>query len=236
MKLDLKEMLTAGLHFGHLKRNWHPKMSPYIHSVRNGRCIIDLIETQAGLEQALEAIQLAASKNHKILFVGTKPQVRIIVQEAAQTVDMPYVTYRWVGGMLTNFNTISVQIKKLAKLEKQLASGELASRYSKLEVQNYQKQIDNLNQLYGGLKDMASRPDMVFISDMKINEIAVSEAHKLGIPIVAIADTNVDPSMADYVIPANDDALTSLQFIVDSIIQAIKAGRQQAPAKVAPSE
>ena len=140
---------------------------------------------------------------------------------------MPYVTNRWVGGMLTNYATISIQIKKLQDLERRMASGELANRYSKLEVLGFQKQIKSLNFLYGGIKEMSSRPGMVFITDMMANSIAVTEANKLKIPIVALADTNADPRLAAYPIFANDDALNSLQIITDFIVQAVKDGQRQ---------
>ena len=225
--IDLKKMLAAGVHFGHFKRRWHPNIAPYLHGVRNGRCIIDLILTKKALEEALPVVSRIVAENKTVLFVGTKHHAQKIIQEAAKSVDMPYVTYRWVGGMLTNYSTISVQIKKLKSLEKKLASGELANKYSKLEVQNYQRQIDGLNLLYGGIKEMGIRPGMVFVSDMLTNAIAVTEANKLGIPLVALADTNVDPTKATYPIPANDDALQSLKMVTGFIVQAIKRGQDQ---------
>lgn len=227
IEIDLKKMLVAGVHFGHFKKRWHPNIAPYIHSVRNGRCVIDLTLTKSALQAALPAVSQIVSENKKILFVGTKRQAQDIIKKAALEVEMPYVTYRWVGGMLTNHSTISVQIKKLKDLERRLTSGELANKYNKLEVQNFQKQIDRLNLLYGGIKEMGLRPGMVFVSDMQSNAIAVTEANKLGIPVVALADTNVDPTKATYPIPANDDALQSLQIITDLLVQAVKHGKRQ---------
>ncbi len=232
--IDLKKMLAAGVHFGHFKRRWHPKVAPYIHSVRGRRCIIDLTLTKAALEEALPAISRVVAENKTVLFVGTKYQAQAIIKEAALSVGMPYVTYRWVGGMLTNYSTISVQIKKLKNLEKKLASGELADKYNKLEVQNYQHQIDGLNLLYGGIKDMGIRPGIIFVSDMQTNAIAVAEANKLGVPLVALADTNVDPTLATYPIPANDDALQSLKMMTDLVVQAVKAGQAQIKSEPAP--
>ena len=228
IEIDLKKMLSAGVHFGHYKRRWHPNIIPYVHSVRNGRCVIDLTLTKAALEVALPAVSEVAASNKTILFVGTKRQAQDIVKKAAESVNMPYVTYRWVGGMLTNHSTISVQIKKLKDLEKRLASGELANKYNKLEVQKYQRQIDSLNLVYGGIKDMGIRPGMVFVSDMKVNAIAVTEANKLGLPLLALADTNVDPTLATYPIPANDDALQSLHMMIDLIVRAIRRGQSRA--------
>lgn len=225
--IDLKKMLEAGVHFGHYKRRWHPKVARYVHSVKNGRCIIDLTLTKQALEEALPIISETVAANRSVLFVGTKRQAKAIVKEAAESVDMPYVTHRWVGGMLTNNATIGVQIKKLKDLERRMASGELADKYNKLEVLNYQRQIDSLNLLYGGIKDMDKRPGLVFVSDMHVNFIAVAEANKLGIPLVAIADTNVDPTGATYPIPANDDALQSLQLIVDLVVVAVKDGQSK---------
>lgn len=231
INIDLKQLFTAGVHFGHFKSRWHPNMKSHIHSVRSGRCIINLESTKQALEQALPAVSQVASEGKNVLFVGTKRQTKKIVQTAAESVDMPYVVNRWVGGMLTNYQTINVQIKKLKNLERRMASGELSNKYNKLEVLKYQKQIDNLNNFYGGIKEMALRPAMVFITDMQVNAIAVTEANKLKIPIVAMADTNVDPTLATYPIPANDDALRSLETIVDFIIQAIRFGRSQIKAE-----
>ena len=225
IEIDLKRLLAAGVHFGHYKRRWHPAVAPYIHSVRNGRCIIDLTLTKQALEEALPAISDIVAGGKSILFVGTKYQAKEIVKEAAESVGMPYVTHRWVGGMLTNYTTIGIQIKKLKDLEKKMASGELASKYNKLEVQNYQHEIDGLNLLYGGIKEMGLLPGMVFVSDMQTNAIAVAEANKLGLPLVALADTNVDPRLATHPIPANDDALQSLQLLVDLVVKAVKAGQ-----------
>ena len=227
IELDLKEMLAVGLHFGHFQRRWHPNIAPYVHSVRGGRCIMDLTLTKQALEKALPAISRVVAEGRAVLLVGTKRQAREIIKRAATIVSMPYVTQRWVGGMLTNHSTIGIQIKKLKDLEKRMASGELASKYNKLEVQNYQKEIDALELLYGGIREMGLRPGLVFVTDMQVNAIAVAEANKLGIPLVAIADSNVDPKLATYPIPANDDALQSLEYIVNLVVRAIKAGQGQ---------
>ena len=225
--IDLKEMLAAGLHFGHFQRRWHPNIAPYVHSVRAGRCIMDLTLTKQALEKALPVISRVAAEGRTVLLVGTKRQAQEIVKRAAESVSMPYVTHRWVGGMLTNHATIGIQIKKLKDLERRMASGELANKYNKLEVQNHQKEIDALELLYGGIRGMGLRPGLVFVTDMQVNAIAVAEANKLGIPLVTIADSNVNPKLATYPIPANDDALQSLEYIVNLVVQAIKAGQRQ---------
>ncbi|MCY4010597.1 MAG: 30S ribosomal protein S2 [Candidatus Saccharibacteria bacterium] len=227
VNLDLNQMFEAGVHFGHFKRRWHPNMSNFIHSIHNGRCIIDLTATKQALEEILPIITAAVSQGNKVLMVGTKRQTKSLIEETASALSMPYVTNRWVGGMLTNNATINIRIKKLKDLEQKMASGELVSKYNKLEVQNYQKTIDNLNRLYGGIKEMNKLPGLVFITDMQTNAIAVTEANKLNIPIVALADTNVDPTLATYPIPANDDALRSLELIINLISEAIKTGQNQ---------
>ena len=227
IKLEIEAFLAAGVHFGHSTSRWHPRMAPYIHSKQAGRCIIDLAQTIAALEAALPVISDTIAQGKKVLFVGTKLQAQSIVKQVAQSVDMPFVTHRWMGGMLTNQRTINIQIKKLKELEKQMESGELAHKYSKLEVQKYQKQIDQLNHLYGGIKDLTSLPGLVYVTDMRTNVIAINEARKLNLPIVAIADSNVDPTLVSHPIPGNDDALKSLQLITGLVAQAISQAQGQ---------
>ncbi len=223
--VDIKKLLEAGAHFGHKTSRWHPKMAPYIHSKREGTHIIDLTKTVEGLENALAFVSKTASEGRQILFVGTKRQAKEIVEAAAKEADMPYVTERWLGGMLTNQATIGGRIKHLKDLEVRMASGALEAKYNKLEVQRFQEEIDQMNFLYGGIKHMAARPGAVFVVDV-INEVnAIREAKKLGIKIIAICDTNVDPSLVDYPIPANDDAIKTIQLIVDYLKAAIAAGK-----------
>ena len=223
--VDIKALLEAGVHFGHKTSRWHPKMAPYIHSKREGTHIIDLTKTVEGLENALAFVSKTASEGRQILFVGTKRQAKEIVEAAAKEADMPYVTERWLGGMLTNQATIGGRIKHLKDLEVRMASGALEAKYNKLEVQRFQEEIDQMNFLYGGIKHMAARPGAVFVVDV-INEVnAIREAKKLGIKIIAICDTNVDPSLVDYPIPANDDAIKTIQLIVDYLKAAIAAGK-----------
>lgn len=223
--VDIKALLEAGAHFGHKTSRWHPKMAPYIHSKRGENHIIDLNYTVEGLEKALEFIQAQASKGGQVLFVSTKRQAKDIVRTAAEKVGMPYVTERWLGGMLTNRNTISVRIKHLKDLEAKMASGELAARYNKLEVQRFQEEIDVMNKKFGGIKELHAKPAAVFVVDMIEDDNAVREATKLGIPVVAIADTNTDPTLVQYPIPSNDDAVKAIQLICDYVVSAIESGK-----------
>ena len=225
VKADIKELLAAGAHFGHKTSRWHPKMAPYIHSKRNGAHIINLEKTVDALDEALPEITKLAAKGKKILFVGTKKQLKDLVKTAAEEAEMPYVTVRWVGGMLTNVDTVNKQIRKLKNLEKRMASGELEKRYNKLEVQRFQEEIDMLNERYGGIKDMNKQPVAVIVTDMIQDKNAIKEAKTLGIPVFAIADTNVDPTVVEYPIPANDDAIKSVQTILDYFVAAIKDGK-----------
>ena len=214
VKVDIKQLLESGVHFGHKTSRWHPKMAPYIHSKRQDSHIIDLTKTVEALEKALPAITDVAKKGRKVLFVGTKKQLKDATREVAESVNQPYVTERWVGGMLTNSGTINQQIKKLKNLEKRMASGELEKRYSKLEVQRYAEEIEALNTKYGGIKDLMGRPGILFVTDAIADVNAIREAKTLGIPVAAIVDTNVNPEGIDYVIPANDDAITGVDLFL----------------------
>src|SRR5487761_1782501 len=193
--VDIKKLLEAGAHFGHQSSRWHPKMAPYIHSKRNGGHIIDLTKTVEGLEKALAFLSQTAEAGKQILFVGTKRQAKDIIKKLAVDTSMPYVTERWLGGMLTNWNTIGGRVKHLQDLENRMASGELANKYNKLEVQRFQEEIDQMNILYGGIKELNKKPGAMFVIDIVADANAVREARKLNIPIVAIVDTNADPSL-----------------------------------------
>jgi small subunit ribosomal protein S2 len=225
--VDIKKLLEAGAHFGHKTDRWHPKMAQYIHSKRGGTHIIDLAKTVEGLDVALAFLTKTAAAGKQVLLVGTKRQAQDIIKKAAVETDMPYVTERWLGGMLTNWNTIGGRVKHLQDLENRMASGELANKYNKLEVQRFQEEIEQMNVLYGGVKELNSRPGAIFIVDIVNDVNAVREAKKLGIPIVAIVDTNADPSQATYPIPANDDAIKTIQLIVDYVQAAIQSGKAQ---------
>ena len=222
--VDIKALLAAGAHFGHKTSRWHPKMAQYIHSKRAGSHIIDLTKTVEGLEEALPFITKLVSNGKQVLFVGTKRQAKDIVRQAADDVKMPFVTERWMGGMLTNVQTVSTRIKHLKSLETKMASGELANRYNKLEVQRFQEEIDDLNYKYGGIKDLNGQPGAMFVVDVVAEENAINEAKRLGIPVVAIVDSNANPDKIDYIIPANDDAIKSIQLIIDYVKAAVEEG------------
>jgi small subunit ribosomal protein S2 len=222
--VDIKALLASGAHFGHQTSRWHPKMGQFIHSKRAGSHIIDLTKTVEGLEKALPFLTRVVGSGKQVLFVGTKRQAKDIVRAAAEEVKMPFVTDRWMGGLLTNTGTVSGRIKHLKLLETRMASGELANRYNKLEVQRFQEEIDNLNFKYGGIKDMNGIPGAMFVVDVVTEENAVKEARRLGIPVVGIVDSNANPTPIDFVIPANDDAIKAIQLLVDYVKQAVAEG------------
>lgn len=223
--VDIKKLLEAGAHFGHKTSRWHPKMAPYIHSKREGTYIIDLTKTVTMLETALNFIEKTSEAGKQVLIVGTKRQAREIAVKLAEDTKMPYVTERWLGGMLTNKNTIGGRVKYLKDLEAKMESGALASKYNKLELQHYQEEIDEMNHLYGGIKNMAVLPGALVVFDVVIDQNAVKEAIKLKIPVVGLTDTNADPSDISYPVPANDDAIKTLQLIADYVKQAIELGK-----------
>lgn len=222
VKIDMKALLEAGAHFGHKTSRWHPKMAPYIHSKRQEAHIINLEKTVAALELALPEVTKLVKSGKKILFVGTKKQMKEVVKSAAESVKMPYVTVRWVGGTLTNVETINKQIKKLRDLERRMDSGELENRYSKLEVQRFQEEINLLNERYGGIKDLSERPAAVIVIDAIQDKNAIKEAQTLGLPVFALTDTNVDPTGIDFVIPSNDDSVKATTLILSYFVEAIK--------------
>ena len=202
-------------------------MAPYIHSKRQESHIIDLVKTVEGLDAALPFLTSVVASGKKVLLVGTKKQAKDIVKTAAERVNQPYVTERWIGGMLTNRSTISAQIKKLKDLEKRMASGELEKRYNKLEVQRFQEEIDNLTMKYGGIKDLAGKPGALVVTDVITDANAVREAKTLGVPVVGFVDTNANPEGIDYVIPANDDAIKGIQLLLDYVTEAIAEGAKK---------
>ena len=199
-------------------------MAKYIYGKKDGIHIINLDQTVAQLDRASDFLKEVAGRGRQVLFVGTRKQTKEIVKSAAESVGMPCVTERWLGGMLTNQHTIVSQIKKLKLLEKRMASGELANRYSKLEVQRIQEEIDTLNTRYGGIKEMRGKPGAIVVLDAVTDRNAITEAQKLRVPVVAVCDSNANPTGIDYVIPANDDALAGLRLIVSQLAEAVKDG------------
>ncbi len=233
--IDTKEMLEAGVHFGHMKKKWNPKMRPYIFMEKKGIHIIDLNKTKEKLEEAAAAMKSVARSGRKIMFVATKKQAKDIVANAARSVDMPYVTERWLGGMMTNFSTIRKSIKKMQSIDKMLSDNNTES-ITKKERLVLQRERDKLEKVLGGIANLNRLPAALFIVDVMHEHIAVEEAKKLNIPTFAIVDTNSDPSIVDFPIPANDDATKSIKLIVDYVTEAVHEGlveRQQDKEKAA---
>lgn len=224
VNVDIKDLFEAGVHFGHKTSRWHPKMAPYIHSKRQDSHIINLEKTVEALEVALPFLTRVAANGKQILFVGTKKHTKDLVKEAAIAIKQPYVTERWIGGILTNVATVNQQIKKLKDLERRMESGDLEKRFTKLEVQRFQEEIDDLNVKYGGIKELNGKPGAIFVIDAIGDLNAIKEAKALGVPVIAVVDSNADPSLVDYVIPGNDDAIKGIQLIVNYICSAIREG------------
>lgn len=223
--VSMKQLLEAGVHFGHQTRRWNPKMAEYIFTERNGIYIIDLQKTVKKLNEAYLFARDIAAEGKDILFVGTKKQAQDSVKEEAEACAMPYVNARWLGGMLTNFKTIQSRIKRLEQLRAMEADGTF-ELLPKKEVIKLNGEIEKLEKFLGGIKDMKKLPGALFIVDPRKERIAVSEAHKLGIPIIAIVDTNCDPDEIDAVIPGNDDAIRAVKLIASTIAAAVVEGRQ----------
>lgn len=223
--ISMKQLLEAGVHFGHQTRRWNPKMAQYIFTERNGIYIIDLQKTVKKVEEAYNFVRDVAMSGEKILFVGTKKQAQEAVQEEALRANMFYVNERWLGGMLTNFKTIQKRIDRLRQLEKMEADGTF-DVLPKKEVLALKHEMSRLDKFLGGIKDMKSLPGALFIVDPRKERIAILEAHKLGIPVVAIIDTNCDPDEVDYPIPGNDDAIRAVKLIAGKMGDAILEGRQ----------
>jgi len=223
--VTMKQLLEAGVHFGHQTRRWNPKMAPYIFTERNGIYILDLQKTVKMIEQAYNFVRDLAAENKHILFVGTKKQAQESIETEAKRCGMFYVNQRWLGGMLTNYKTIRTRIERLKKLNEMESDGSF-DLLPKKEVIKLRHERDKLEKNLGGIKDMKGLPSAVFIVDPKKEHIAVSEARILGIPIVAIVDTNCDPDEVDYVIPGNDDAIRAIKLITSKIADAVIEGRQ----------
>lgn len=225
-KLEYKDLLEAGVHFGHLTRKWDPKMAPYIFMERNGIHVIDLNKTLACLDEATEAIKGVVRSGKKIMFVATKKQAQEIVTEEAKRLKMPYVTDRWLGGMLTNFATIRKSLKKMSGIDK-LTKDEAYKALAKREKLMLSREREKLERVLGGIADLTRLPAALFVVDIKREHIAIKEAQKLNIPVFAIVDTNSDPTKVDYPIPANDDAWKSINIITKAMGQAIEEALQE---------
>ena len=226
MAYTQQDLLEAGVHFGHLTRKWNPKMAPYIFMEQNGIHIIDLKKTESKLEEAKAAAKNIARSGRRVLFVATKKQAKEIVAEEAKRANMPFTTERWLGGMLTNFQTVRKSIKRMQNIDKMATDGTF-DRINKKERLMLDREKAKLRMLLGGIEDMTKLPGAIFIIDVKREHIAVSEATRLGIPTIALVDTNSDPTVVDYSIPGNDDASKSIQLIAREIADAIIEGTQE---------
>ena len=231
MNINMRDMLAAGVHFGHRTRYWNPKMAPFIFGARNKIHIINLERTVPAFEQALVEIRSMSTLGKKILFVGTKRAAAKVIREQAARVEMPFIDQRWLGGMLTNYKTIRQSIERLKELEQQAEDGTL-DKLTKKEALHKRRLMGKLERSLGGIKDMGGLPDAVFVIDVQHERIAVTEAQKLGIPVFAIVDTNSDPDGIDYVIPGNDDAIRAIRLYVTAVADAIAEGRENAGGAV----
>ena len=226
MAVSMREMLEAGVHFGHQTRYWNPKMAPYIFGQRNKIHIVNLETTLQLYNDALKFVRQLSSNNGSILFVGTKRQAREIVREEAARSGSPFVDYRWLGGMLTNYKTVKQSIKRLKDMEQMMADGTI-ERLAKKEQLHYQRETEKLNRSLGGIKDMSGLPDALFVVDVGYQKIAIAEASKLGIPVIGIVDTNNSPDGVSYVIPGNDDSSRAIRLYARGVADAVLEGRSQ---------
>lgn len=234
-RTTFETLLEAGCHFGHLKRKWNPAMAPYIFMERGGIHIIDLHKTVAKIDEAAEALKQLAKQGKRVLFVATKKQAKQIVAEKAASVNMPYVTERWPGGMLTNFPTIRKAVKKMANIDKLMSDGTY-SNLSKREILQITRQRAKLEKNLGSIADLSRLPAALFVVDVCKEHIAVKEARRLGIPVFGMVDTNSDPNVVDYVIPANDDSNKSIEVILDAVCGAIAEGIEERKAEKVDAE
>ena len=234
-RTNFQDLLDAGCHFGHLTRKWNPAMAPYIFMEHNGIHIIDLNKTVVKIDEAANALEAMAKQGKKILFVATKKQAKEIIAEKASSVNMPYITERWAGGMLTNFTTIRKAVKKMGQIDKMMTDGTL-DNVSKREKLQITRQREKLEKNLGSIADLTRLPSALFVVDVMKEHIAVAEANRLGIPVFGIVDTNSDPNPIDYVIPANDDAQKSIEVIVGAVCDAIKEGLEERKVEKADEE
>ena len=224
--VTMKQLLEAGVHFGHQAKRWNPKMKKYIFTERNGIHVIDLHKSLKKIEDAYEEMRKIAEDGGKILFVGTKKQAQEAIKEQAERAGMYYVNSRWLGGMLTNFSTIKKRIERMKEVERMDAEGILDTDYAKKEAAAFRKELSKLSKNLSGIRDMEKVPDAIYVVDVKMEELPVKEAHLLGIPVFAMIDTNVDPDLITYPIPANDDAIRSVKLITSIMANAIVEGNQ----------
>ena len=224
------ELLEAGVHFGHQTQHWNPKMKPYIYGARNGIYILDLRKTTTLLDAAYDAVRDYAAKGRNVLFVGTKKQASEVVTEEAKRAGAYYINRRWLGGMLTNFETIRTRVNKLRELEDFVSSGHV-EKLPKKEQAQIARQLAKLSRTLGGIKEMRGLPDLIFVVDQKKEAIAIAEANKLNIPVICLADTNANPEGIDYIIPGNDDAIRSVKLIASKLADAVLEGKQLKEAK-----
>jgi len=233
--VSMRALLETGVHFGHRTQRWHPRMKSYIFTERNGIHIIDLQQTMSRLEEAYNAVRDRVAEGGSILFVGTKRQAAPAVSEQADRCGMPYVNNRWLGGTLTNWRTIHQRIEKMHELETRRDIGAF-DQLTKREALTIQREIEKMNERFGGVREMAVLPDILFIVDVRREKIAIDEANKLGIPVIAVVDTNCDPTPIDYIIPGNDDAIRAIKLITTKIADAVIEGKQQRKDKGAEEE
>jgi len=231
VSVTMRQMLEAGVHFGHQTRYWNPKMAPYIFGQRNKIHIINLEKTLEMYQEALKYVRQLAANRGTLLFVGTKRQARDIVREEAQRCQMPFVDHRWLGGMLTNFKTVKQSIKRLKEVEQMKEDGTL-ERLPKKEALGYERELEKLDRSLGGIKDLSGLPDAIFVIDVGYQKGAISEAVKLGIPVVGVVDTNHSPETIDYVIPGNDDSNRAIRLYARGVADAILEGRTQSVEEV----
>ena len=234
-QVSMRELLQAGAHFGHQTRYWNPKMGPYIFGARNKIHIINLEHTVPAFNEALTLVKNLASNKNKVLFVGTKRAAGKIIKEQAERAGMPYVSHRWLGGMLTNYKTIRASIKRLRELEAQMVDGTF-EKLTKKEALMRSRTMEKLERSIGGIKEMGGLPDALFVVDVDHERIAVTEANKLGIPVIGIVDTNSNPDGIDYIIPGNDDAIRAVKLYVAAVADACLAGREESGEAVVASD
>lgn len=233
--ISLLELLQSGAHFGHKTSRWNPKMKPFIFTVRNDIHILDLEKTRKALTKAAEFAGSIAKTGGTVLFIGTKRQARNIIKKQAEAANSPYINVRWLGGTFTNFKTIQKTVRKMEKMQDLKASGQLESRYTKKERLLIEREVEKLDKLFAGMKDMKRIPQAVFIADINYDDIALAEARKMKVPVIAIVDTNSNPDGIDYPIPCNDDATAAIELITSAISSSVKENRSATSTPVAQS-